>query len=113
MNEQVTRLRQAVIGAAAGGPGKASQAARRAAFANRDVDPRARPLLEIVTRCAWTVADGDVAGVRQAGMTDDEIFELVVCAALGQATRQLEAALSVLDEAGGETADEAARRRER
>jgi hypothetical protein len=34
-------------------------------------------------------------------VTDDEVFELVISAALGQSTRQLEAALAALDEAEG------------
>ena len=32
----------------------------------------------------------------QAGFTDDQLFELVICAAVGQSTRQYEAALTAL-----------------
>jgi hypothetical protein len=42
-----------------------------------------------------------VAAATAAGVPEDEIFELTVCAALGQATRQLDAALAVLDAAAG------------
>jgi alkylhydroperoxidase/carboxymuconolactone decarboxylase family protein YurZ len=37
--------------------------------------------------------------VRASGLTEDEVFELVVCAAVGQATRQYEAALAALQDA--------------
>ena len=39
--------------------------------------------------------------MKAAGVSEDEIFELVVCAALGQSTRQLSAALSALDTVTG------------
>ena len=37
--------------------------------------------------------------MKAKGVSEDEIFELTVCAAYGQATRQLNAALAALDEA--------------
>ena len=52
-----------------------------------------------MARHAWKVAAADVAATKTAGVSEDEIFELVVCAALGQATRQLNAALAALDAA--------------
>ena len=45
------------------------------------------------------ISDADVAATKAAGVSEDEIFELTVCAALGQATRQLDAALAALDAA--------------
>lgn len=97
MSEAATRLRKVVIERALHAPGKASGEARRAAFDNRDTVP-ARNLIDKVARHAWKVTDEDVATARR-GHSDDELFELSVCAALGQATRQLEAALAALDEA--------------
>ncbi len=60
--------------------------ARRAAFDNQGVPESARALVAKVARAAWTVTDADVAAAKSAGVSEDEIFELTVCAALGQAT---------------------------
>jgi hypothetical protein len=99
MSEAARRHRETVVQRAVHGPGLATSAARRAAFDNTGVDERARALLDKVARRAWTVTDADVAATQAAGMLEDEVFELTVCAALGQATRQLEAALAALDAA--------------
>ena len=99
MSEQTRTLREAVVDRAVRGPGVASAASRQAAFANQDVDPRARALVDKITRHAWKVTSADVSAVTAAGVREDEVFELAICTALGQATRQLNAALSALDEA--------------
>jgi alkylhydroperoxidase family enzyme len=92
--------RAQVIERAVEGPAKASPEARRAAFANDGVAPEAvRVLLDKVARHAYRVTDEDVAAAKAAGLSEDQIFELVVCAALGQAQRQLDAALAALAEA--------------
>jgi alkylhydroperoxidase/carboxymuconolactone decarboxylase family protein YurZ len=99
MRETVQGLRERVVKRAVSGPGSATTAARCAAFHNRDVDVRAQALVDKVASRAWTVTGGDVAAAKAAGLSDDEIFELVVCAALGQATRQLDTALAALNAA--------------
>ena len=99
MNESSSRLRKAVVERVLHGAGKATGDARRAAFDNREVPEAARGLIDKVSKNAWKVTDEDVAAVKQAGMSDDQIFELAVAAALGQATRQLDSALAALDEA--------------
>ena len=105
MGKKAARLRAAVIGRALVGPGVSSPEARRAAFDNRGVPDSARVLIEKVARHAWQVTDEDVDGTKAEGMIEDEVFELVVCAALGQAARQLEAALAALDIAARPRAD--------
>ncbi|MBS1120161.1 MAG: hypothetical protein H6Q90_2389 [Deltaproteobacteria bacterium] len=100
MSESVTRLRKAVVECTLQGPGKSAGEARRAAFDNNEAVPApARALVAKVARNAWKVTDEDVAATKQAGVAEDDIFELVVCAALGQATRQLDSALAALDAA--------------
>lgn len=99
MSENVTRLRKEVTERVLHQPGKARGDARRAAFDNKDVPENARALIDKVSRNAWKVTDEDVAAAKQAGLSDDEIFELAVCAAIGQSTRQLDAALAALHEA--------------
>ena len=96
MSEAAKRIRERVLERAVHGPGTSASAARRAAFDNHGVDERARRLIDKVAREAWNVTDEDVAEAKAAGVSENEIFELVVCAALGQSTRQLSAALTAL-----------------
>jgi len=53
-------------------------------------------LIEKVARHSYKVTDEDVAAVRAAGLSEDQIFEIVVCAAVGQASRQYASALAAL-----------------
>jgi alkylhydroperoxidase family enzyme len=99
MTEAATGCRQAVVERVLRGAGTASEAARRAAFDNQSVDAPARALVDAIAQRAWTVSDADVAATKAAGVSEDQIFELAVCAALGQATRQIEAALAALEAA--------------
>jgi hypothetical protein len=101
MSERVHELRRALVARLLTGPGHASADARRAAFDRQGHDRPTDALLERVAAEAWTVRDADLAVPLQAGVSEDEVFELVVCAAVGQATRQLEGALAVLDRAAG------------
>ena len=104
MSETVTRLRKEAIECALHGRGRATGNARRAAFDNSGVIEAARGLVDKVAKTAWTITDEDVAAVKRAGCSDDQVFELAVCASYGQATRQLESALAALDEATTPTA---------
>ena len=107
MSREATRLRETVVRRALEGAGHATREARRAAFDNRGVPAAAAPLVDMVARHAWKVTDRHVADARRGGLSEDEVFELSVCAALGQATRQLEAALAVLDAAADDRRDAA------
>ena len=98
-----TPLVQAVIARVCDGPGETSSLERRAAFASVGVPAGARVLLEKVTRHAYKVTDDDIDGALAAGLSEDQVFELAVAAALGQATRQLDAAVAALDAALQET----------
>jgi hypothetical protein len=99
MSEHANRLRGAAIARAVRGPGLSTADARLAAFANTDVDRRISALIDKVARNAWRVTDDDVDAAKRAGLAEDEIFELVVCAAFGQSSRQLTSARSALDAA--------------
>jgi alkylhydroperoxidase family enzyme len=59
-------------------------------------------LIEKVAFHADRVTDEDVAAARAEGLSEDQIFEIVVCAAIGQATRQHDNALAALAGASGE-----------
>jgi alkylhydroperoxidase family enzyme len=90
-------IRKAVVTRVLEGAGKASADQRKAAFGNAGVAHAAAGLIDKVTRHAYKVTDEDVAGAKQAGLTEDELFELSVAAALGESDRQLAAALAALD----------------
>ncbi|PTR45619.1 hypothetical protein C8K38_101348 [Rhodococcus sp. OK611] len=61
-----------------------------------------RTLIEKVADHAYRVTDEDIAAVRAAGLSEDQVFEIVVCAAVGQASRQYNSALAALAGATGE-----------
>jgi hypothetical protein len=92
----IKKARQIVLDTVLGPTGKATLAARKAAFANVDVAEPMRALVEKVARHAYKIVDEDIAAAKAQGVTEDELFELVVCAAVGQASRQYEGALAAL-----------------
>jgi len=81
------------------GDGRASRAERRAAFENAGLGEPLCTLIDKVARQPTRVSDEDIAAVLASGESEDQLFELVVCAAIGAATRQYEAALHALEEA--------------
>ena len=101
-------IRDRVVTRILDGEGTSSKEARRAAFANEGVPESARALVDKVAKHAYRVTDEDVARAKAAGLEEDEIFELVVCAAIGQSTRQIENALAALDEATAHATKESA-----
>lgn len=92
-------LRAAVARAILEGKGKSSPAARRAAFDGEGAVGAVAVYVGKVRDTAYKVTDDDVAALRAAGLGDDEIFELTVATAVGQASRQRDAAEAALDAA--------------
>ena len=101
-------IRDKVVSRILEGDGVTSKDVRRAAFANEGVSEPARSLVDKVAKNAYRVTDEDIAAAKAGGLQEDEIFELVVCAAIGQSTRQIENALAALDEATRPAAKETA-----
>jgi len=97
----ITEARRALARRILEGEGEASRAQRRAAFDNSGLPEPLRTLIDKVTRSAHRVTDEDMAAVRRSGLREDEIFELVVCGAVGQASRRYDAARLALDAATG------------
>jgi hypothetical protein len=83
------------------GAGKASPSERRAAFNNSDLAEPLSALVDKVARHAYWVTDRDIIAARESGLSEDQVFEMVVCAAIGQATRQYDAARAALEAATG------------
>jgi alkylhydroperoxidase family enzyme len=97
-NEQESLVRRILEG-----DGRAPLAQRRAAFDNSGLTGPLRTLTEKVAKHAYKITDEDIAAARSSGLTEDQIFELAVCAAVGQATRQNETAVAALEAATGGT----------
>jgi hypothetical protein len=56
-------------------------------------------LVRNVTARPVRVTEADLAAVTASGMSEDEVFELVVCAAVGHSSRLFAAGLAALDSA--------------
>jgi alkylhydroperoxidase family enzyme len=76
--------------------GQASRAQRRAAFDNAMLPEPLHGLVSKVAQQPTQITDDDFTAVQTSGFSQEQIFELVVCAAIGQATRQYLTALEAL-----------------
>ena len=99
---EITAARNALFARILEGDGVAPKPQRRAAFDNTNLTGPLRTLLDKIARAAQRVSDDDVRAALGAGLSEDQLFELAVCAAIGQANRQYEAALAALARASRE-----------
>jgi alkylhydroperoxidase family enzyme len=65
--------------------------------AARETPPEARSYAEKVRDDPHTVTDEDIEALKQLGLSEDEIFEHSVAAAVGAGLERLEIALRVLE----------------
>ena len=99
IEDKKRRAHNALVTRVLEGDGRASRAQRRAAFDNSVLGEPLHSLISKVAKQPTQITDEDIAAVKGSGFSEDEIFEIVVCAAIGQATRQYESALGALTEA--------------
>jgi hypothetical protein len=97
----IRQARKALTSRILEGDGKASCSERRAAFNNSGLVEPISALVDKVARDAHEVTDKDIAAARKSGLSEDQVFEIVVCAAIGAATRQYDTALAALEAATG------------
>jgi alkylhydroperoxidase family enzyme len=79
--ETLGRLRNRILE----GPGQLETSVRRAAFLD-DLDSLPDPLAAYVDRVhrhAYEMTDQDTETLREAGLSEDQVFELTVAAAVG------------------------------
>lgn|SRR5690242_11100676 len=95
----IEQARQALLKRILEGPGQASVSERHAAFDNGDLARPLDVLIDKVAKHAYRVTDEDINVAKRAGLSEDKIFEILVCAAVGQASRQHDAALAALEAA--------------
>jgi hypothetical protein len=96
MMSDIKRARTALVARILEGEGHASATQRRAAFNNAGLAEPVTTLIDKVAKWSHKVADEDIAEAKASGLSEDQIFELVVCAAVGQAARQYDIALAAL-----------------
>lgn len=99
--DKIQRLVDAVLD----GPGELDPAVRKAiagAIAGEtgggEIPPALLPYLGKVAHRAWTMTDEDVQALRRAGLSEDQIFEATVAAALGAGLERLRAGLAAMGE---------------
>jgi hypothetical protein len=80
------------------GDGRASVEQRARAFGNDGLAPPLDALIDKVASRPAQVTDADFAAAKASGFSEDQLFELVICAAVGQSTRLYEAGLAALAE---------------
>ena len=98
MTDPHASLRDRVIESVLQSPGESDLAIRRGAAEGTGVPSDLQPLVDKIHRHAYKVTDEDIARA-QAKYGDDQMFEIVVSAALGASRERLLAGLKALEEA--------------
>jgi|SRR6516162_1220263 hypothetical protein len=93
----IKQAREALVTRILEGDGKTSHTQRRSAFDNAGLSIPISTLIDKVAKHAYRVVDEDITASIASGLSEDQIFEIVVCAAIGQASRQYETALGALE----------------
>jgi hypothetical protein len=95
----IRQARKALASRVLEGDGKALPSERRAAFKNSGLAEPLGRLVDKVAMHAYRVTDEDFTAARESGLSEDQLFEIVVCAAIGAAARQYDTALAALEAA--------------
>jgi alkylhydroperoxidase family enzyme len=98
MNDPHAALRDRVLDSVLRGPGESDPHIRAAAAEGSGVPAELQLLIEKIHRHAYKVTDEDIARL-QTKYTDDQLFEIVVSAAVGASRQRLSAGLQALEEA--------------
>lgn len=89
-------LKQRLLDAVLSTPGDTPAALRRAALERGALPGPLAAYVDKVARHAYKVTDADVAGLRQAGHSEDAIFEITAAAAVGAALERLNRGMAAL-----------------
>jgi len=81
------------------GPGMAAPELRAKAFECNGLPEPLAALVEKVAKRSFRVTDADFAVALRAGFSEDQLFELVICAAVGESSRLYKAGLAALADA--------------
>jgi alkylhydroperoxidase family enzyme len=97
--DKMRAAHRALVDGVLNGEGRSSPEQRARAFSNSGIEPALDVLIGKVATTPAQVTDADFAAAQAAGFSEDQLFELVICAAVGQSDRLYEAGLATLDEA--------------
>lgn len=90
---QIAELRARILDR----PAELDPTRRREAFAGTGAEPTLAAFCARVAAQAHTVTDDDTAQLREAGYSEDQVFEATVCAAVGAGLMRLERGLAALE----------------
>jgi hypothetical protein len=102
-NDKKRPAHQALVDRVLRGDGKAPAEQRARAFRNDGLSPPLDALIGKVATRPAQVTEADLAAAKAAGCSEDQLFELVVCAAVGQSDRLYDAGLAALAQAAAGT----------
>jgi hypothetical protein len=87
---------RALVDRVLNGEGRASAQLRARAFSNEGLAPPLAALIGKVATRPAQVTEADLAAAKASGLSEDQLFELVICAAVGQSARLYVAGLAAL-----------------
>lgn len=96
MKDPHATLRDQVLRQVLDGTGETDKALRQAAADRRSVPPELQQLIDKIHDHAYKVTDEDLAQLQQK-YNDDQLFEIIVSAALGASRQRLLAGLAALE----------------
>ncbi len=104
MKTNFSQMTETLTGITLDGPGVVSSGLRNevAAYAtapkpgNKEIPPVLITYLTKVAMHSYRVTDADIAQLKAAGFSEDELYELTVCAALGAGLARLNSGLELL-----------------
>lgn len=91
--------RRALVSRVLEADGKASRSLRMGAFSNCGLAEPLGVLVNKIATDASAITDDDINAAKRSGLNEDQLFEMMVCAAIGQATRQYDSAVKALEAA--------------
>ncbi|MGW1737813.1 hypothetical protein ACWCPQ_03295 [Nocardia sp. NPDC001965] len=87
---------RALVDSVLRGDGTATPALRARAFSGAGLPPVVELLTDKVVNRPGEITDADFAAAETAGFSEDQLFELVICAAVGRSARLYDAGLAAL-----------------
>jgi hypothetical protein len=99
MNDPHAALRDQVLARVLDGAGESDPALRRAAADGKGLPEDLQSLIDKIHAHAYKVTDDDLARL-QPKYGDDQLFEIIVSAALGASRKRLFAGLDALEKTG-------------
>jgi alkylhydroperoxidase family enzyme len=98
MPDEKRALYQALVDGVLNGVGRSSPELRADAFNDADLPPSLHALADKVRSRPAEITDADFAAATTTGFSEDQLFEVVIAAALGRSARLYEAGLAALAE---------------